>query len=258
MTLPVTVHLDPAGDVPASVRLYGPGDVTGVNAAQIVRRDPAPGTTRFEAGYMPQVQFARADLPWLFTPAAPGTRRTRLRPWLVLVAVRRGGRRPACSPAAPLPGAELDDPAGRAARPRAVVGVGARADHRARRRRAARRRPRRRPGPGLLPARLRRASSSPTPPTWPAWCPRSLVGVQAGLGAAGADDATLRPGVGRDAAGPLRLPVYDSWEFATGPAGSFETLVRRLHPSPLDPDARRGRRTLDLSARRRRAAGRRR
>src|SRR5262249_34596492 len=89
VTLPVSMPLDPAGDVPASVRLYGPGDVTGVNAAQIVRRDPAPGTTRFEAGYMPQVQFARADLPWLFTPAAPGTTRTRLRPWLVLVAVRR-------------------------------------------------------------------------------------------------------------------------------------------------------------------------
>ena len=29
--------------------------------------------------------------------------------------------------------------------------------------------------------------------------------------------------------------MYHAWEFATGPAGSFETLVRRLHPSPLDP-----------------------
>ena len=38
---------------------------------------------------MPQVQFARADLPWLFTPAAPGSQKTRLRPWLVLVVVRR-------------------------------------------------------------------------------------------------------------------------------------------------------------------------
>jgi len=83
------VHVDGAGDVPATVRLYGPGDVTGLDPAQIVRCDPPPGTARFEAGYMPQVQFARADLPWLFTPAAPGSAKTRLRPWLVLVTVRR-------------------------------------------------------------------------------------------------------------------------------------------------------------------------
>lgn len=87
--LPVTVRVDGAGDVPATVRLYGPGDVTGLDPAQIVRCDPPPGTSRFEAGYLPQVQFARADLPWLFTPAAPGTTKTRLRPWLVLVTVRR-------------------------------------------------------------------------------------------------------------------------------------------------------------------------
>ena len=110
VTLPVSVHLDPADDVPVNVRLYGPGDVTGLNAAQIVRRDPAPGTTRFEPGYMPQVQFARADVPWLFTPAAPGTTRTRLRPWLVLVAVRRGTAA-RLRPGSPLPVLELDDPA---------------------------------------------------------------------------------------------------------------------------------------------------
>src|SRR5262249_60742285 len=94
----------------APLRLCGPGERTGLTAAQIVRRDPAPGPSRLEAGYMPQVQFARADLPWLFTPAAPGTTRTRLRPWLVLVAVRRGdGAR--LNPGSPLPGLGLDDPA---------------------------------------------------------------------------------------------------------------------------------------------------
>src|SRR3954469_8683853 len=110
VTLPVSVHVDGAGDVPTSVKLYGPGDITGLDPAQIVRRDPAPGTNRFEAGYMPQVQFARADLPWLFTPAAPGTSRTRLRSWLVLVAVRRGaGVR--LGAGSPLPVLELDAPA---------------------------------------------------------------------------------------------------------------------------------------------------
>ena len=75
--LPVTVHVDGAGDVPASVQLYGPGDVTGLDPARSCAATRRAGTTRFEAGYMPQVQLARADLPWLFTPAAPGDRRRR-------------------------------------------------------------------------------------------------------------------------------------------------------------------------------------
>ncbi|MGH3972498.1 MAG: hypothetical protein ACRDS9_04125, partial [Pseudonocardiaceae bacterium] len=84
VTLPVGLRVEGAGDVPpSSIRLYGPGDVTGLDPAQIVRTDPRPGTTSFEAGYLPQVQFARADLPWLFTPAKPGSNGSKLRPWLV-------------------------------------------------------------------------------------------------------------------------------------------------------------------------------
>src|SRR3954447_9081242 len=112
VTLPVSVHVDGAGDVPAAVRLYGPGDVTGLDPAQIVRCDPPAGTNRFESGYMPQIQLRRADLPWLFTPAAPGTAKTRLRPWLVLVTVRAGdGVRLTANPSGPLRVLELDDPA---------------------------------------------------------------------------------------------------------------------------------------------------
>jgi hypothetical protein len=232
VTLPVSVHLDPAGDVPASVRLYGPGDVTGVNAAQIVRHDPAPGTTRFEAGYMPQVQFARADLPWLFTPAAPGTTRTRLRPWLVLVAVRRGDAA-RLQPGSPLPVLELDDPAGElpdlaqswAWAHAQITGLAAGA----------------RPAdalaadPGRACSRLVCARKlEPGTAYLACLVPAFAVGVQAGLGLPVPDDAKLDPAWGATPAGPLRLPVYDSWEFATGPEGSFETLVRKLHPAPLD------------------------
>jgi len=232
VTLPVSVHLDPAGDVPASVRLYGPGDVTGVTAAQIVRRDPAPGTTRFEAGYMPQVQFARADLPWLFTPAAPGTTRTRLRPWLVLVAVRRGDAA-RLQPGSPLPVLELDDPAGElpdlaqswAWAHAQITGLAAGA----------------RPAdtlaadPGRACSRLVCARKlEPGTAYLACLVPAFAVGVKAGLGQPVPDDAKLDPAWGATPAGPLRLPVYDAWEFATGPEGSFETLVRKLHPAPLD------------------------
>ena len=170
------MHVDGAGDVPASVRLYGPGDVTGLDPAQIVRCDPPPGTTRFEAGYMPQVQFARADLPWLFTPAAPGTAKTRLRPWLVLVAVRRqDGVRLAPNPGGPLPVLELAAPPAAAELPdlsqswawahAQIAGLA--------RRRPARRRARRRTRAGRARGCSARATCSPTPRTWPASCRRS-------------------------------------------------------------------------------------
>lgn len=243
VTLPVAMTVQGVGEVGTSIQLYGPGDVTGLDPAQIVRRDPAPGTDRFEAGYLPQVQFARADLPWLFTPAVPGTARTRLRPWLVLVTVRRGDGVRLTGNVLELaaPAAELPDlsqswawahtqitglPTG--TRPADLLTT----------------------DPGRAGSRLvcpRRLD----PDTGYLAClvPAFAIGVKAGLGQAvtAQDEARLDPAWGATPSGPLRLPVYDTWEFATGPAGSFETLVRRLHPSPLDPASARPPR-LDLSA----------
>ncbi|MGE3177929.1 MAG: hypothetical protein AB7O32_10705, partial [Vicinamibacterales bacterium] len=77
ITLPVGLQVEGVGDLTTTVRLYGPGDVTGLDRRQIARTDPRPGTSTFEAGYMPAIEFARADLPWLFTPAAPDGERLR-------------------------------------------------------------------------------------------------------------------------------------------------------------------------------------
>ncbi|HKE16815.1 MAG TPA: hypothetical protein VKB80_18200 [Kofleriaceae bacterium] len=252
VTLPVIVHVDGAGDVPATVRLYGPGDVTGLDPAQIARCDPPPGTTRFEAGYMPQVQFARADLPWLFTPAAPGTAKTRLRPWLVLVAVRRqDGVRLVPNPGGPLPVLEIAAPADPAAElpdlsqswawahaQIAGLGVGVRPSDMLM------------SDPGracsrlLCPRRLQADTAYLA-----CLVPAFLAGAKAGRGepVTASDEASLEPAWSPTPAAPLRLPVYHAWEFATGSAGSFETLVRRLHPSPLDPASAQPPK-LDLSA----------
>jgi hypothetical protein len=250
VTLPVRLRVDGAGEVTTTVRLHGPGDVTGLDARQVVRTDPQPGATGFEPGYMPQIQFARADLPWLFTPAAPGGER--LRPWLVLVTVRRhdgvrldpnpGSLLPALEIASPAsPAAELPDLAQSWAWAHAqITGLGA----------------------GHTPAEL--LETDPGRACSRLVCPRRLepdtaylacvvpaflVGVRAGLGepVEPADEARLDPAWSADAAGPLRLPVYYSWEFTTGAAGSFETLVRRLHPGRLDGARARPPR-LDLTA----------
>ena len=73
---------------PITVRLRGPADVVGIDANQIVRMDPRPGSSDFEPNYFPCIEFDRADFPWLFTPARAEAN-ARLRPWLCLIVVRK-------------------------------------------------------------------------------------------------------------------------------------------------------------------------
>jgi len=63
----VRVNADTAG---VNARLHGPGDVVGIDVKQIVRTDPRPRSSGVEAKYLASVEFARADFPWLFTPAS--------------------------------------------------------------------------------------------------------------------------------------------------------------------------------------------
>ena len=51
------------------ITLRGPGDVLGIDAAQIIRRHPAPGTGNAPTGDLVHVEFDAPDLPWMFTPA---------------------------------------------------------------------------------------------------------------------------------------------------------------------------------------------
>ena len=48
---------------PSPVRLRGPADVVGIDAHQIVRTDPRPGTSDFESNCFPSIEFDRADFP---------------------------------------------------------------------------------------------------------------------------------------------------------------------------------------------------
>ncbi len=87
VALPVRFAVNEQRNLGVDLTMYGAGDVTGIDARQIVRTDPAPNTADFEPNYFPMIEFDRADFPWLFTPAAADAQ-GRLRPWLVLVVVR--------------------------------------------------------------------------------------------------------------------------------------------------------------------------
>jgi hypothetical protein len=93
------------------VRLRGPADVVGIDASQVVRMDPAPGTGDFEPTYFPCVEFDRSDFPWLFTRASADPS-AKLRRWLCLVVVRRqNGASLGSAAGAPLPVLRIAAPA---------------------------------------------------------------------------------------------------------------------------------------------------
>jgi hypothetical protein len=218
-----TVAGGAAQQVPLHV--YGPGDVLAFDPRQIVRVFPLPGTPDAETTKFPLVEFARNDLPWLFTPLAPGPTGA-LRPWLALVCVP-AALRPRGEPGRPLPvlrvpASELPDPAFLHLWAHVQMITGDEAD------------PRRSISRLLAPRRLR-------PHTDYVAClvPAFDAGRRAGLADEGGD---LGPSWSRGA--DAVLPVYFSWAFSTGEGGDFETLTDRLRARPLP--ASMGRRPLDV------------
>lgn len=235
----VTLRVNDRRDVPVTTRLHGPGDVVSIDTRLVVRTDPPHLASEFEPNYFPLIELDRPDLPWLFTPAT-GDGDGRLRPWLVLVTVRRqpgvtlavdpAGRRPVLRIDPPArPADELPDLADSWAWAHAQV-VDAGTD---------------RPLEELLAADSTQNLSR-------ILCPRRLapntayvaclvpafeVGRKSGLGlpVTADDERELVPAwsLGTGAPASLHLPVYYHWEFSTGDAGDFESLVRRLERRPL-------------------------
>ncbi|MGW4202014.1 hypothetical protein [Streptomyces sp. NPDC004726] len=226
---------------PVTVTLLGPGDVTGLDAAQIIRTFPEPGTEGVETTGFASVEFDRPDLPWMFSPGGPDPQ-GRLRPWLVLVVVAEElatfappaaeGALPSLTcPVASLPKlerswdwahaqlvtAENADPLDvlRGSSDLSLSRI-------------------------ICPTRL-----AITTRYVAALVPAYEVGVLAGLGLSLGDSATgpLDP-AWQGTAGRVTLPVYHSWRFGTGLGGDFEHLARKLRARTF-PQA--GARPMDLS-----------
>jgi hypothetical protein len=230
---------DSAGGTAAAglrVTLFGPGDVRGIEQPQIVRRYPAPGTLTAEETVLAHVEFDRPELPWAFSAAPPVGA---LRPWLTLIVVERAaaawepasGLLPVLQVAlAQLPpladahlwahaqSAQADNGASLAVRMSpeyAKVNLSR-----------------------LLSPRVLRQDTDYIA----AVVPTTDVGVRGGLGLTG---GTLEPAWTAASIDPVRLPVFDSWEFRTGPDGDFATLALRLQGVVAPYEV--GRRFIDVS-----------
>ena len=235
----VVLNVNDAPLPPTTLRLRGPADVVGIDPHQVLRTDPRPNTSDFEPNCFPAIEFDRADFPWLFTPAKANTN-TQLRPWLVLVVIRRqDGVQLTSSSAAPLPALRIGAPAkpflelpdlkdswawahsqaaaDNATTPNAVASAlnGA---------------------PQLSLSRLV-CPRVLTPNTDYLACvvPAFELGRKAGLGLPIADAdlvaaTALSPSWTLTATAPtqVQLPVYYSWQFRTGAEGDFASLAKRL------------------------------
>src|SRR5258708_4588894 len=234
MRICVGVNRNNLSDVPA--QLYGPGDVVGIDAREVVRTEPQNSMTDFEPNYFPLVEFNHPDFPWMFTPAGAGSS-GKLRPWLCLVAVRKDMATVSMNTAQPLP--VLDCPVqelpdldeswawahAQVARS-AVVPLDQTIAQ-----------PERNLSRLLCPRRL-----VPSTAYYACVVPTFEVGRKAGLGESftADDESALRPAWSKpSASGPqdrIKLPVYYQWEFSTGLAGDFESLARRLQPQKLSAE----------------------
>ncbi|PSJ37669.1 hypothetical protein [Allosphingosinicella deserti] len=241
LKLPVQLKLSGTGgedvvDVP--LRLHGPGDVIGIDPAEVIRTEPRRETADFDPNYFPAVEFDSPDFPWMFTPEAPDG--GLLRPWLCLVVVRdHTPNSLSADQTRPLPVLEcalreLPDLAEAHAWAHAQIMRESPAEEPPEAASAAIReaiagRPDRNLSRLLCPRRL-------TPNTAYIACvvPTFEAGRLAGLGMA--PDAESLDGLtpawptpSGSARTLVTLPVYHHWRFSTGAgAESFETLVRRL------------------------------
>lgn len=259
-TLPAAVNLamrldvtgDPATDPGANLRVRGPADVIGIDPRQVVRMEPADGSTDFEALDLAAIEFDNPDLPWMFTPAAADAQ-GRLRPWIVLVVVKVQDGVQLRPPASePLPVLEITAPARPADELPELADSWAWAHAQL---------SWTRDEPPTPAALQQLVATRPELSISRLLSPRRLeahtdylacvvpafeVGRCAGLGLAQPNPATLAP-AWPNAQDPSRatLPVYLHWRFRTGEREDFETIVDRLVPRDLSETV--GRRPLSLA-----------
>jgi hypothetical protein len=227
---------DPAN---MTLRLYGPGDVIGVDPRGIVRTEPIRYSANFPPDQLVAIEFDAPDFPWLFTPAAAGAG-DRLRPWLVLIVVaQQPGVDIAVSADRPLPALTIAAPAVPADELPDLTESWAWAHVHA-------------VEAGAPPSVAEELASQPDRNVSRILCPRRLepgrdylaclvpafeAGRLAGLGQTVPDAATTGPAWGGTGGvgATVTVPLYFHWQFRTGPAGDFESLARRLTPRPV-PD----------------------
>ena len=234
ITIPLSDSSGGTAAAAQDITLYGPGDVQGIDPGQIIRRYPAPGTMTAEETVLAHIEFDRPELPWAFSATSVSAT---MRPWLTLVVVETGHVtwHPATGtlPVIEVPVAELPALGNAHLWAHAQVTQSQKASIETRM------------SPEYARVNLSRLLSprilKEDTTYLAAVVPTLDVGAQGGRGlSAGTLDWSWS---GTD--GTVVLPVYDSWEFRTGPDGDFATIALRLKGVVAPYEV--GRRFIDAS-----------
>ncbi len=223
-----------AGPVAVPLSLYGPGDLTGLDARTVIRTWPRPDVYQAEPNYFPLLELQPADLPWRYTPATANAS-DRLRPWLTLAVLRDDEIVSVAAPTSALPLAVLTVAGAQSLPPldqswawahvqitgettvdqaSALTLLDTHPEQILARLLCPRRLDPRTVYTGFLVPSLKRAVLAGLRQTVP-----DTVDGMAPAWAAG--DANVQ------------LPVYYQWRFQTGDGGDFESLVRLIKPRPM-------------------------
>ena len=221
-----------------TVKLFGPGDVAGIDPRMIVRTEPRQFTVNFEPNYLVGIEFDTPDFPWLLTPAAPSN--DRLHPWIALIVLKSSEfTLPSVAPN-PLPVVSVLN--ANALQDLSVSWAFAHVQI---------------SGTDSLSQTL---ASAPANAISRLLCPRRLdpeesytaflvpayqIGVLAGLGQDVSGVHSSNPAWTAQTQAPFTLPFYYRFDFHTSDEGDFESLVRKLTPTVLPAGV--GERPMDVS-----------
>ncbi len=213
--------------------LLSAGDVVGIDPKMISRIDPPQGAISFEPNYIPFVEFVDADFPWRYSfDQGMGTR---VRPWLVLLALLPAEFEFLDQGTGPSPRIRIKDPG--AALPNLALSWAYAHVHVAQgSERAAAvpdliaNRPELHYSRLLCPRRLEPNSSYTL-----VLVPATEAGRRAGLGIAEPADPFDKRAWGNTTEAGLELPVYFQSRFSTSVLEDFELLARRLAPYKIEP-----------------------
>jgi hypothetical protein len=243
----VSLRVNEGSPIAKNILLIGPGDILGINPRAIVKTEPRNWITDFEPNYLPFIEFYDEDFPWRYTPAnavhtGGDDKKSRLRPWIVLVVLTEDEFEPLQPLNGTLPSIKIIGDINtvfpkKPGQSWAWAHVHVSKDIT----RASGNTP-----PQMITELESLVRQNPDEAYSRLICPRKLqpnkayhafvvpafeTGRRAGLGLDTGGIDALKPSWGDN---QLEFPVYYQWYFRTGERGGFEFLVRLLEPRPVD------------------------
>ena len=98
-SLPINIQLNTGKTKSITAYVHGPGDITGFDIQQIIRKEPCDNAIEVSPNYIPSIEFDSPELPWMLSPTGPqrggkdNTLNKRgLYPWLCLITIEEPER----------------------------------------------------------------------------------------------------------------------------------------------------------------------